>query len=267
MPPIRVGCAGYSYEDWVGPFYPQSSVKGDRLSEYARHFSLVELNFSYYAMPRREQLGAMAEKVPAEFLFVIKAHGSLTHERTADWEARATEFSSAITGLGEKLGGVLLQFPFSFHYTRENRRYLAALTEELRNRCSGAGAKGAELFVEFRNREWERPSVLEGMARRRLHRVLVDAPTLPELPHSINGTEALPTNLLYLRLHGRNRENWWSGTNVTRYAYNYSAPELREISDRLDRLSAAELFVIFNNHANARAPLNALELLKLVEVE
>ncbi|MFP4302166.1 MAG: DUF72 domain-containing protein [Spirochaetaceae bacterium] len=258
MASICVGCAGYSYDDWVGPFYPEGLPKERRLERYAQTFSFVELNFSYYAMPRKEHLATLRKSVPDGFRFSIKAHGSLTHQRRDDWEERAREFSAAITGLEGKLSGVLLQFPYSFHYTESNRRYLADLVEAV---------AGPELFVEFRNGDWERQQVIEGMRRRELNRVLVDAPKLQGLPGRFEGGEQLPTNRVYLRLHGRNAGNWWSGTNVTRYAYNYSKDELREIAGRLKSLTVPEIFVIFNNHANARAPINALELLKFIEVE
>lgn len=258
MSSIRVGCAGYSYNDWVGPFYPEGLPKKQRLERYAQTFAFVELDFSYYAMPKRGHLRSLHDSVPGEFRFAIKAHGTLTHDRRPGWEERATEFSEAITGLGEKLAGVLLQFPYSFHYTEANRRYLAELAQAL---------AGPELFVEFRNSEWERKRVVDGMRSRELNRVLVDTPELPGLPDRLRGDEQLPTNRAYLRLHGRNAETWWSGTNLTRYAYDYSDRELEVVAQKLSSLTAPEIFVIFNNHANARAPLNALELLKFIEVE
>ena len=258
MPSIRVGCAGYSYDDWVGPFYPEGLPKEQRLERYAQTFSFLELNFSYYAMPKHDHLEALRDRVPDTFRFSIKAHGSLTHQRTSDWSQRAEQFRGAIEGLKPKLAGVLLQFPYSFHYTRENRRYLAEVCQAL---------QVADLFVEFRNREWERQSVLEGMRRRGLNRVLVDSPELEGLPGNLAEGASLPTERAYLRFHGRNAKRWWSGTNVTRYAYNYSGEEIREIAAKIEGLTAPEIFVIFNNHANARAPFNALELLKLIEVE
>ncbi|MFW6214955.1 MAG: DUF72 domain-containing protein [Alkalispirochaetaceae bacterium] len=283
MPRMHLGCAGYSYDDWHGRFYPKELPPAERLAYYAERFSFVELNFSYYAMPKAAHLARMAEHVPEGFLFSIKAHASLTHKPDGEWLRRAEEFREAVCALGSQLAGVLLQFPYSFHYTRENRRYLAQLVDGLRggrgdSRSSGgdAGGGGATpgaaemapaLFVEFRNVEWERDSVIAGMRKRGLHRVLVDTPNLPGLPTSFGGGEALPTDRLYLRLHGRNRENWWKGTNVSRYDYNYGSEELSQLAGRIKKMETAELFVVFNNHANAQAPLNALRLLELVKVE
>lgn len=275
MPRLRIGCAGYSYDDWHGSFYPQKLPKAERLAYYASVFSFVELNFSYYGMPKPEHLERLVSQVPDSFLFTIKAHSSMTHDRGGEWQQSTRAFGEAIDALGTNLGGVLLQFPYSFHYTAENRRYLADLVAELRE-TAGPGDRGAwkaadhrgpTLFAEFRNREWERPSVVEGMRERKLNRVLIDAPDLRGLPHSVDGGEELPTERAYLRLHGRNSENWWSGTNVTRYDYNYGKDELEAIADRVGSLQAEELFVVFNNHANAQAPLNALALFELVKVE
>ena len=258
MSALVVGCAGYSYDDWAGSFYPEGLPKSQRLEYYASRFSFVELNFSYYAMPRRDRLAQMRARVPEDFRFSIKAHSSLTHERGPEWQEHAAAFTDALSGLEGVLAGVLLQFPYSFHYTPENRQYLADLSDALGD---------AELYVEFRNKEWERPSVLEGMEQRRLNRVLVDAPSLDDLPTTFSGRESLPTQSAYLRLHGRRADTWWSGTNVTRYAYDYSRQEIAEIGTGIQKLQAPKLFVVFNNHANARAPLNALDLLEFVEVE
>jgi uncharacterized protein YecE (DUF72 family) len=113
--------------------------------------------------------------------------------------------------------------------------------------------------VEFRGSEWQRPSVYEGLRRWNAAFVNVDAPRLSRLPEP--GEEAT-ADLGYVRLHGRNRANWWQGDNASRYDYLYSPEELEEWLPRIARLLAKVriALVIFNNHPGGKAVRNALEL-------
>lgn len=266
---VAIGTSGYSYTDWVGPYYPEGTPSSEFLTRYARDFALTELNFSYYRMPEPHMLARLVEKTPAGFRFVIKAHRSLTHDRAANWREDAQRFAEATRALQEpgRLAGVLLQFPYSFHYTRANRRYLAELCEALTVAGSAGGASsnstGAPLFVEYRNAEWQRESVYEEMRARDLPLVITDMPRLRGLPAP---APVVTADRAYLRFHGRNASQWWEGDNRSRYDYLYSAAELEEwvapiraVADRV-----AELIVTFNNHANAQAVHNAQALVRLL---
>jgi len=181
MGEILIATSGYSYADWVGPVYPPGTDKRDFLPLYARRFPFTELNFTYYREPTAEGLRQIADKAPPSFRFVIKAHKTLTHERGAGWEGGAERFLEALEGLagagsGSSAGrllGVLLQFPYSFHYDAINRRYLASVTDAL---------KPTRLFAEFRNDEWDRASVWSEMERRDVGLVIPDLPQLDRLP-------------------------------------------------------------------------------------
>ncbi len=264
---VVIGTAGYSYTDWVGPYYPEAAPSSEFLTHYARDFSLTELNFSYYRMPEPQMLSRLVEKTPAGFRFVVKAHRSLTHDRAANWREDAKRFAEATRVLREpgRLAGLLLQFPYSFHYTRANRRYLAELCEALSaaGASGGAGAAGARLFLEYRNAEWQRQAVYEEMRTRNLALVMTDMPRLRGLPAPASVVTA---DRAYLRFHGRNASMWWEGDNRSRYDYLYSAAELEEwvapIRAIADRVS--ELIVTFNNHANAQAVHNARALIGLL---
>jgi uncharacterized protein YecE (DUF72 family) len=252
---VLIGTSGYSYADWVGPVYPPGTRLSDYLPLYAQRFSLTELNFSYYRQPTRQSLLQIAAKVPEGFRFTIKAHRSLTHDRRPDWKDEARTFIDAISVLAEPseghtdamLAGVLLQFPFSFHYTTENRRYLASLADAL---------DGLRLFVEFRNGEWDQNTVWHEMERRRLGLVIPDLPGLQGLPAT---SPRLTAPWGYVRFHGRNEANWWNGTNVSRYDYLYSEKELRSWVEPVERMAAdAEAVIVtFNNHFGGQAVQNA----------
>jgi uncharacterized protein YecE (DUF72 family) len=256
MSDIRIGTSGYSYEDWIGPFYPRELPKSSRLEHYSRHFSFTEINFSYYKMPISTHLERMASRVSSEFLFTVKAHRSLTHEVGSSWREQVLSFREGVRPLVEagKLGGVLLQFPYSFHYTRENRRYLDRLcrtTDDLPR------------FLEFRNREWQRDSVFAHMRELGVGYVITDGPDLTGLPQAIAATTS---SSAYLRFHGRNAANWWDGDNRSRYDYLYREEELQPWAVRIRELMTqmALIMVAFNNHADAQAVSNARDLQRLL---
>jgi uncharacterized protein YecE (DUF72 family) len=252
-----VGTSGFSYDDWVGPFYPGGMKKGDFLGYYAGKFSFVELNFSYYRQPEAEMLERMRGQVPGDFLFSIKGHRSLTHERGREWERECDVFRRGIVPLVAhgQCGAVLLQFPWSFHYDRENRIFLGGLTERLRE---------LPLVVEFRNREWERESVRQELRERSVGLVATDLPEMGGLP-VFSGV--VTGQIGYARFHGRNRENWWDGDNVSRYDYRYSESELRERAVELLKMAAesGRLFIAFNNHYKGQAADNAFQLTRIME--
>lgn len=256
---ILVGTSGYSYDDWVGPVYPPGTARRDFLGRYAERFGFTELNFTYYREPTAEGLGQIAAKAPDSFRFVVKAHRSLTHERGAGWERAAERVLAALEGLATVSGrllGMLLQFPYSFHYEQSNRRYLASLADAL---------APVRLFVEFRNNEWSRTSVWSELERRSVGLVVPDLPRMDRLP---NITPRLTSPWGYVRLHGRNRANWWGGTNVTRYDYRYSTAELIEWVAPIRQLATQAQIVIvaFNNHFAGQAVENAEELMQLLGV-
>ena len=253
---ILIGTSGYSYDDWVGPFYPAGTAKREFLGYYASRFSFTELNFSYYRQPSAQAAAGMVTRTPDSFRFSVKMHRSVTHERADSWRNEARVFREGVEPFRAhgRLAGVLIQFPFSFHYRPENRYYLAQLCDEL---------AALPLFVEFRNVEWQKPQVYEGLAERGVGLVVVDAPDLKGLPEP----EVLATaEAAYLRFHGRNRDNWWTGDNVTRYDYRYSTGELAEWVEPVRTLAEKTrlLLVAFNNHANANAAFNANELRRML---
>lgn len=275
---IVIGTSGYSYKDWVGPYYPPRTAARDYLPHYARDFEITELNFSYYRMPEADMLARLVEKTPAGFRFVVKAHRSMTHDRTAGSLDDARRFTDALSALSrpDRLAGVLLQFPYSFHYTRENRRYLGRMCDSLAGAAPGAGGgtgndagpadAAPPLFIEYRNAEWQRPSVYEEMRERGLALVLTDMPRLRGLPAP--GTVAT-ADRAYLRFHGRNAAQWWKGDNRSRYDYLYSEAELTEWIAPIRAVAdgVRELIVMFNNHANAQAVANAKALIGLLGTE
>ena len=170
---LHIGTSGFSYDDWVGPVYPAGLPKRDWLAFYAREFSTVEVNATYYAIPAPKTLAAMADKTPAGFLFTVKANQEMTHKR-GDNASVFAAFKLAVQPMVDagKLGCILAQFPFSFHATAPNRQYLAEAGERL---------APLPLVAEFRNREWLSPETFADLRRLGIGFCCVDEPRLPGL--------------------------------------------------------------------------------------
>lgn len=256
MAEVLIGTSGYYYPDWVGPFYPPGTGKDNFLEYYSARFPFCELNFSYYQMPLRSRLIDLMRQCPENFLFSVKAHKSITHERGPESAGQAEEFFHALHPMmaEDRLAAVLLQFPYSFHYTPANRRYLAEVLKPL---------EGLPLCVEFRNREWMLERVYEGFAELGVGYVQTDNPELDNLPLP---TSTVTSDTGYIRFHGRNRENWWSGDNVSRYDYLYSGNELQSWLCRIEDIAkkVKRLLIAFNNHHKGKAVQNAEEIYNLI---
>ncbi|HEY6572699.1 MAG TPA: DUF72 domain-containing protein [Candidatus Eisenbacteria bacterium] len=304
---ILVGTSGYSFPDWVGPFYPPGIERSKMLDYYSREFRVVEVNATYYRIPPPATLRAMERKTPPEFEFVVKTHHDMTHERSLD-PALYHAFAQAIEPVraAGKLQGLLAQFPYSFHRTPENERFLSALKARLPE---------APLFVEFRHRSWVEDGVWERLDAEGIGYVSVDEPDLPGLVPPIarvTGAERIG----YVRLHGRNRENWWrnpergrpdrgegsrgkpgaggkaaepvtaaeygplfaaaappapgpSGASSDRYDYLYSEAELNEWVEKIREMTAKakKTFVFFNNCHVGQAATGAKLMRRLLEGE
>ncbi len=249
---VIIGTSGYSYPDWKGIFYPTNLSYSKLLGYYATHFNGVELNYTYYSFPKAKLIEKMLTQTPSDFFFSVKAHKSFTHERENATKENINTFLSEIKPLQEsgKLASVLLQFPYSFHYTKQNRWFLSKLLDSF---------ESIPLAVEFRNREWQRDSVITELQARNITYVNVDLPSIKNLPLP---TEITTSSIGYIRFHGRNHVKWWDGDNISRYDYKYTEKELNEwilpIKSMLNRVSL--LLVFFNNHRNGKAAQNAQKL-------
>jgi len=256
MANLVIGTSGYSYKEWIGSVYPEGTNQKDFLKLYAREFHGVELNFSYYRQLEARTIAKMLEIVPQGFLFTIKAYKGLTHEISDNPHTEAVQFKQGVLPMLEtsSLGAVLLQFPYRFHYTLENRRYLQKLCSEF---------EAVPLAIEFRNREWLKESVYDTLRKLDIALACLDEPDLPNL---IRPSDVVTAHFSYVRFHGRNKENWWTGDNRMRYDYLYSDQELVDWIPRIRSLAGRvhTLFVFFNNHWKGQAVLNARRMGELL---
>lgn len=281
-----IGTSGYDYPEWKGEFYPQDLKRADFLSFYAEHFNALELNFSFYGMPVPEKMLSFYDRTDGKVLFSVKANQLLTHKIEQDWESHAQAFKAAVNPLLEKnvLGALLFQFPESFHYTNDNRYYLAKLIQAF---------EGFPVVIEFRHKEWVRESVFAGLEKMKASLCFCDMPRLKNLPNNLmsssegdSGLCATPFigELAYIRLHGRNADAWYavndsSGTDGSvgagagnngsaRYQYDYSADELSQFVPVINEAMNAgkKVHVYFNNHPCGFGAKNAKLLKSMVEL-
>lgn len=259
---IRVGPAGWSYEDWAGVVYPRRRPAGFHEASYlADYFDTLEINVSFYRTLTPAMTRAWVERVAGNprFLFTAKLWQRFTHEREYT-AADVREFRQGMDVLLEagKLGALLLQFPFSFKNTSEERAYLFALAETLRD---------FPLVVEVRHASWNEPAFFENLAACGIGFCNIDQPVIGR---SIKPTEKATAGVGYVRLHGRNYREWFADRpdddGAERYNYLYSLEELKPWTERIQHVAAdARLtFVITNNHFRGQAVTNALQLVHLL---
>ena len=252
---IKLGTSGFSYDDWIGPFYPADLPKRDWLGYYANRLDTVELNVTYYRLPGLKTVQAWVEKTPPEFTFAVKAHQGLTHVRE---EPDFPAFANSIRPLIDsgKLACVLAQFPHSFHPSAENRAYL----ERLRN---GLGELPA--VVEFRDAAWVSEDTFDQLQSLKLGFCCVDEPRLKGLMPPV----ALATGpVAYVRLHGRNAAKWWTHEHAwERYDYSYSDDELSEWVPRIRELNqTAPLTLVYaNNHYRGQSVQTVEQMARLLD--
>ena len=251
---IKIGTSGFSYPDWIGTVYPEGLPEHEHLGFYAREFSTVEINMTYYRVPTARTVDGWVRKTPDGFLFSVKAYQGLTHEREQpDFAA----FVMAVQPLAEagKLACVLAQFPYSFHPISGNRDYLKRLR---------AGFGDLPVVVEFRHAGWVNSATFELLRSLSLGFCSVDEPRLQGLMPPV-ATATGP--VAYVRFHGRNAAKWYDHEQAwERYNYTYAPNELREWVPRLRQLdAAAELtLVYFNNHYAGQAVRGARDLGQLL---
>jgi uncharacterized protein YecE (DUF72 family) len=250
---IRMGTSGFSYKDWVGPVYPENLQPWQWLGYYAERFNTVELNVSYYRLPSKKMASGWVDRTPDDFLFTLKAHQSITHERKdPDFEA----FLESLAPIREagKLACILVQFPYSFHPSEENRAYLLQIRD---------GFALTPVVVEFRDHAWVTPETFDQLEELGFGFCCVDEPRLKGLMPPI---AKVTSDIAYVRFHGRNAEKWWQHDQAwERYDYTYSEEELESWIPRIRELDAAAplTLVYANNHYRGQSvdTLNKLESL------
>ncbi len=263
---VLVGPAGWSYTDWAGVVYPARRPRGFHEAAYlAEFFDTVEINTSFYQPLRAALARQWVERVQGNpnFLFTAKLWQRFTHEtaRTGSAEEMAVREGFDVLRAAGRLGAVLLQFPFSFHNTKENRQQLRALLNRFAD---------YPLVVEVRHASWNEPAFYALLEARGVGFCNLDQPILGR---ALRPTQRATAPVGYVRLHGRRYDTWFADDRSTapeeRYNYLYSLAELERWVERIRavRERTRTTFVITNNHFGGKAVVNALQLLYLLTGE
>ena len=252
---IHLGTSGFSYNDWVGKFYPHGMPRREWLDYYAREFNTLELNSTYYAIPRLSVVESMVNRTGDGFLFAVKANQEMTHQRQRDGKI-FTDFVHILKPFIDsgKLGCVLAQFPYSFGFNRQNWEYLEFFREQMRN---------LPMVVEFRNSQWLKTEVFDWLRSYNIGFCCVDEPQLSKL---LPPVAEVTGDIGYVRFHGRNAAKWWQHEHAyERYDYTYSAEELTEWLPKIAELNknAKMTFIFANNHWQGQA-IDTIRQLRLM---
>jgi len=264
MNKIRIGPAGWAYKDWEGAVYPQKpGAKFDPLEYLARFFNTVEINSSFYRPFSAATAKSWARRVSgtSDFMFTAKLHRLFTHDRgkaTDEDEKQVREGLEALHGAG-RFGALLVQFPWSSKNTDEVRLYLTKLIDRF---------KDYPLVLEVRHSSWNNPQIYEWLEEVGVGICNVDQPLFKK---SIKPAVVTTSQIGYVRLHGRNYQDWFreKAPRDDRYNYLYSLDELEPWITRIKEIAAKtkESYVITNNHFRGQAVVNALEIKATLEEE
>ncbi|HEX8100635.1 MAG TPA: DUF72 domain-containing protein [Actinomycetota bacterium] len=234
---IYVGTSGWQYGSWKGgAFYPKGLPQRAWLSHYVTKFPVVEVNNSFYQLPKETTFDKWRVETPVDFLFVIKASRYITHiRRLRNAKDSVDLFWSRATRLGPKLGPVLFQLPPKFRADATLLRdFLALLPPEIK------------AAFEFRDDSWVNDEVCQLLDRAGAAWVLPDRPGA-RVPTIVTGGWS------YLRFHqGRS------------FHPKYSRSKLRSWADRIAELPARDTYIFFNNDPLAAAPADAQTLMELL---
>lgn len=260
---LYCGPCGWSYPHWNGTVYPKNRSRGFHSLEFiSRYFDAVEINTSFYQPLRPEISRLWIKKVESNsrFLFCAKLNRRFTHDRTLD----STEVAAFKDGLwpllrAKKFGCLLMQFPWTFRYTEENRAFFIKLRRTFRE---------FPLVAEMRHSSWSHDEAVGTLIDHRVGFCNIDQAAYTK---AMPPTEFVTSPIAYVRLHGRNPQDWkqdfgQAAKPVARHDYLYKTAELIEWRDRIERLRqfAALTFVFANNDIGGKAVVNGIQLAELL---
>jgi uncharacterized protein YecE (DUF72 family) len=230
---IHVGTSGYAYKEWKGKFYPEKISPKDMLRSYAEHLQTVEINNTFYHMPKESVLTSWAEQVPGDFVFALKAPQVITHlKRLRNVSGEVEYLFRTLSVLGGRLGPVLFQFPKSFRADR-------AALQDLLGLISG----DTPCAFEFRSPSWLDADILDLLRERRFSLCTADADENP-------ASEVISTAPWgYLRLRRS----------------DYTDDDLSRWLRRIDSQKWEKAFVFFKHEEEAKGPQMAVRFRELAD--
>ncbi len=252
-----LGTQGWNYPAWAGPFYPRAARAADYLTLYARQFSTVEVDSTFYAVPSKATIESWVRRTPASFRFALKFPRAATHDdRLAGAVSRTTleVFTERVRGLGGRLGPILLQLPPDFGVIErvELDAFLAGWPDDLR------------LAVEFRDPAWLATDAIEALAARNIATALTDSPHVPlEAMLGAVARAGAGLDFAYVRWLGSRDITDYSRIQVDRSA------ELARWAEALPPLvdRGIDVHGYVNNHYAGHSPASVRAFMELVGID
>ncbi|NMO96293.1 DUF72 domain-containing protein [Paenibacillus lemnae] len=267
---IKIGLSGWGDHD---DLYEKGTKPGDKLSAYAAHFPIIEMDNTFYGIPSQDRMDKWSAQTPADFGFIVKAYQGMTgHSRKKshyeDSRSMFQAFKDSVQVLQQdgKLRTVLFQYPPWFGCERKHVEILKVTREWM---------DGFPVALEFRHQSWFSPEyrkkTLTMMREEGWIHSIADEPQagIGSVPVVLVPTQDHAT---MIRLHGRNTSGWHSSGQQNwrevRYLYRYSEQELEEWKKHLFNLLAStrECWMIFNNNSGGDAAFNAKQLQTLLGI-
>ena len=243
---IRIGTSGWSYPDWVGTFYPSKIPQNKMFLFFSKIFNTVELNTTFYNIPKIGTVQSWSKKSPKDFLFSVKFPQEITHKKLGNVpldEEDLMPFFYVISPLEQKMGPILVQFPPSFDFNIELLEDLLVLLPS-----------DKKYAVEFRHLSWLTSKTYKLLEKYHMAYCIVDEPLLP--PEIV-----ITSDFAYIRWHGQNKKHW--------YNYLYTKEELEGWIPKIENIKdqVNNIYGYFNNHPHGQAPTNCRQLLKMLGKE
>ena len=234
---IRTGCMGWSYDDWVGPFYPPGTGQRDFLRLYSLVFDAVEVDSSFYSMPPQTMIEQWKQRTPENFRFTLKLPKDFTYEgRLLANQFAVKEFERLAMHLEPKLASVLVMLPPSCRYEH--------MFDQLKNLLDMMSRR-IRYAVEFRHMSWFRPEVYELLAERRMCFVWSSNQYVETPPQ-------LTTDFIYLRFIGDRKITKFD--RIRRDRTDTMNNWLKRLNTVAEKYKIGQAFVFSNNHFAGFAP-------------
>ena len=259
---IRIGCCGWSYDDWLGVFYPAGTKSGEYLSKYSERYDVVEVDSTFYRTPSLKMVEGWHSKTPDEFRFSLKLPQVITHEKMLrDCREERDGFLAATRLLGEKLHSVCLQFGY---FNKQKFASLDAFLEVL-DPFLADWPDDVPAAVEIRNKNWLTPDFTECLRRHNAAMVLVQQSWMPSPGDVMKRLDVITGPFAYVRLLG-DREGIEKITSTWNKVVIDRTDELKRIAQALAELASRVPVVTFvNNHYAGFGPETAETLQHFIE--
>ena len=247
---VYVGTSGWTYQDWLGSFYPADTKPQDLIQYYSRCFGAVEIDSTYLTIPARAVVAEWKEDTPPGFIFSARVPGVITHQKVMkDCQHELTTFLNSMELLDDRLGPLLLQFPYFNRNTFASRAQFDKLLQPFLKTLP----KEFKFALEIRNKNWISWDFLELLRDHSVAFVVVAQAWMPSIDMLARALDLLTGDFFYARFIGDAKEvktrRWDNLTEDKSHELTVWTEEIKKIAD-----TAPRTYAFFSNHYAGFAP-------------